>query len=139
MSGSTTQDLSAVLPQGTRAGAFRPGLPAAAARWGFAAFLLVLLASPTVPIIYQAFIDRPLYQPGAEWTFGNFTRLLVADAFLRALCTTLWFVVNSPSLSQLIGLVCGLLLARVALPFRRLIRPGLSFPLFISHLLLALH
>ncbi|MDB5527356.1 MAG: binding-protein-dependent transport system inner rane component [Devosia sp.] len=110
---------------------------AAVGRWGFAAFLFVLLAAPTVPIIYQAFIDRPLYDTGQQWTLGNFTRLLADPSFLSALGNTAWFVLFSTVISTFIGLGAGLLIDRIALPARGLLKVCFLFPLFVSPLILA--
>ena len=109
-----------------------------AIRWIFALLLLALLISPMVPLFYQAFIDRPLYEAGASATLGNFQRLFADPAFLTACINTFWFAVIGTLISTVTGFVAALLLERFDLPARRLLKILFLAPLFVSALILAL-
>lgn len=106
-------------------------------RWAIALFLLALLISPMLPLFYQAFIDRPLYEDGQIWTLQNF-RELVSDPDFRSAClNTLWFAVLGTAISTTTGFVAALALERLDLPFRRTLKILFLSPIFISALILA--
>ncbi len=106
-------------------------------RWAFAMLLLALLISPILPLIYQAFIDRPLYESDPEVTFDNFRHLLKDPNFLAACINTLWFSVIGTLISTFVGFVAALMLERLDLPFRRTLKILFLSPIFISALILA--
>ena len=103
----------------------------------FAISLFVLLAAPVIPIVYQAFIDRPIYDTGAIFTLRNFANLFSSSDFLRALNNTVWFVALSTIISTLVGLAFGLAVDRLAIPHRRLLKIAFLSPFFVSPLILA--
>jgi iron(III) transport system permease protein len=103
----------------------------------FAVGLFVLLAAPALPILYQAFIDRPLYESGAQFTFTNFVNLLSNEDFLRALSNTAIFVALSTIFSTVVGVGFGLAVDRIRLPFRRVLKIAFLSPLFVSPLILS--
>ncbi len=107
-------------------------------RWIFALVLLLLLISPMLPLIYQAFIDRPLYEQGAIGTFDNFVRLFADPSFQNACINTLWFSIIGTVISTVVGFVAALLLERFDLPFRKTIKILFLAPIFMSALLLAI-
>jgi iron(III) transport system permease protein len=125
------------LPRGRALRRLRGSLPLAG-RWAFALLLLALLISPMLPLVYQAFIDRPLYQSGAVATFGNFTRLFADPSFQSASVNTFWFAVIGTAISTVIGFVAALLLERFDLPFRRTLKILFLAPIFMSALILAI-
>ncbi len=101
---------------------------------GLAAFLLL----PVAPIVYQAFLSRPLYDPAAALTLGNFARLLSDADFGLALINTALFAGLATLIAIVLGLAFSLLLERVELPFRRTLRLLVITPLFVSPLIMAL-
>jgi iron(III) transport system permease protein len=105
-------------------------------RWIIALALALLLASPLLPLIYQAFIDKPLYEPGAKGTLDNFTRLFGDDRFLDASINTLWFSIYGTLVSTVGGFLGALLLERAQIPFRRTLKILFLAPIFISALIL---
>ncbi|MDB5585056.1 MAG: binding-protein-dependent transport system inner rane component [Devosia sp.] len=107
-------------------------------RWVFTLLLVALLISPMLPLIYQAFIDRPLYESGGLGTFGNFTRLFADPGFQGACVNTFWFAVIGTAISTSVGFVAALLLERLDLPARKTLKILFLAPIFVSALILAL-
>ncbi|HEY4200753.1 MAG TPA: iron ABC transporter permease [Devosiaceae bacterium] len=107
-------------------------------RWVFALLLLALLISPMLPLIYQAFIDRAIYEQGGVATFGNFQRLFADPSFQTASLNTLWFSIMGTIVSTLVGFIAALLLERLALPGRKTLKILFLAPIFVSALILAL-
>ena len=48
-------------------------------QYGMALLTIVLIAAPLLPVLYQSFLDRALYDSGQQLTLGNFGRLRVAN------------------------------------------------------------
>lgn len=108
-----------------------------AARWVIALALLALLISPMLPLLYQAFIDRPLYESGPQATTDNFVRLFADPRFLAACLNTLWFAIVGTVVSTVVGFLAALVLERLDLPFRRTLKILFLSPMFVSALILA--
>jgi iron(III) transport system permease protein len=106
-------------------------------RWIIALILLALLISPMLPLIYQAFIDRPLYESNAAGTLANFSHLFGDPSFRSACVNTLIFSVAGTLISTTVGFTAALALERLDLPFRRTIKIVFLSPIFISALILA--
>ena len=106
-------------------------------RWAFALFLLALLISPMLPLMYQSFIDRPLYEDDPVWTLQNFQGLISDPNFRSACVNTLWFAILGTAISTTTGFVVALALERFDLPFRRTLKILFLSPIFISALILA--
>lgn len=105
---------------------------------GVALLTLLLVAAPLLPILYQSVVDRPLYDPGQQFTLGNFARLASSATFREALTNTLIFAVLSTIIAQVIGLVTAIVVARTDVPGRGFFADALIWPLFVSHLVMAL-
>ena len=104
---------------------------------GIALLTLVLVAVPLIPIIYQSFVDRPLYDPGQQWTLANFSKLASSETFREALLNTVIFAVLSTVVAQVVGLFTAILVARTDVPGRGFFGSALVWPLFLSHLVTA--
>jgi iron(III) transport system permease protein len=122
-----------------------PRLPAAtvpqfdrniAIQWGITGITGLLVVLPLLPVFYQAFLDRPLYDSEAALTASNFGRLITAE-FGHVLGNTVWFAIGATVIAQLIGIVGAILVGRTDLPFRTMFGELLLWPLFISHLVMA--
>lgn len=122
-----------------------PRLPAAtvpqfdrnlAIQWGIMAITGLLVVLPLLPIFYQAFLDRPLYDSEAALTASNFGRLFTAE-FGDVIGNTVWFAVGTTAIAQLVGVVGAILVGRTDLPFRTAFGELLLWPLFLSHLVMA--
>lgn len=103
----------------------------------WAGLLFVLLVSPMIPIIYQGFLDKALYEEGASFTLRNFSNLFNDLRFVDAMKNTLFIGVFGTVFSTSIGFLAALLLDRFALPFQRTLRLLFLSPMFLSSLILA--
>lgn len=98
------------------------------------AFLVVV---PLVPLVFQAFIDRPLYADSPEFSLGGFQRLFVSADFYSVLWNTALFAVSTTVIAQFFGIAGAILLIRTDMPGRRVFSSIFFWPLFVSHLVLA--
>lgn len=97
----------------------------------------MLLVSPMIPIIYQGFLDKALYEDGASFTLKNFSGLFNDLRFVDAMKNTLFIGVFGTIFSTSIGFLAALFLDRFALPFQRTLRLLFLSPMFLSSLILA--
>lgn len=103
----------------------------------WAGLLFVLLVSPMIPIIYQGFLDKALYDEGANFTLKNFSGLFSDPSFADAMINTLYIGVFGTIFSTSVGFLAALVLDRFALPFQRTLRLLFLSPMFLSSLILA--
>jgi iron(III) transport system permease protein len=97
-----------------------------------ALILFVLIAVPLVPMIVQAFLDKPVYYPDTAFTLANFTRF-ATDAEIRGtLVATALFCFIVVVFSMVIGTALAILVGRTDLPMRGVLLSVLLWPLFIS-------
>ncbi len=96
-----------------------------------------LVLAPLLPLVIQAFIDKPLYDAGPGFTLSAFHRLLTNSDFYLALWNTLLFATASTLIAQFFGIAATILIARTDLPGRRIAGSIFIWPLFVSHLVLA--
>ena len=116
----------------------RAGFPRdAVVQNGVALLTAVLVLAPLLPILYQAFIDRPLYDTGQQLTLRNFADLASSDSFREAITNTLVFALLATVVAQVFGLVTAILVARTDVPGRGFFGSALIWPLFLSHLVTA--
>lgn len=108
-----------------------------AVQWLIWLVTAVLMLAPALPILLQVFVDRPLYDSGWQYGFGNITALLSSPAFGRALLTTLVFAALTVVIAQAIGIFAAIVLGRTDLPGRSLIGGVMMWPLYLSHLIFA--
>src|SRR4051812_19258177 len=45
-------------------------------QWGLTIVAVILVVFPLAPLVYQSFLDRPLYEAGKALTLGNYSRIL---------------------------------------------------------------
>jgi iron(III) transport system permease protein len=103
----------------------------------FCVALFLFLISPVIPIVYQAFLDKPLYDAGGTLGLGNFARLLHDGAFLSATENTFYFAALSTAISIVLGLTLSLIFERMSIPLRKTLRLLFLAPIFISPLILS--
>lgn len=97
-----------------------------------ACLLFVLIAVPMVPMVAQAFLDKPIYYPDAAFTLDNFARF-VTDAEIRGtLAATTLFCAIVVVFSMVFGTILAILVGRTDLPLRGVLLSVLLWPLFIS-------
>ena len=109
-------------------------------RFATAAFcvaLFLFLISPVIPIVYQAFLDKPIYDASAAFGLGNFGRLLSDRDFLVATENTFYFAGLSSVISIVLGLSLSLIFERLNIPLRKTLRLVFLAPIFISPLILS--
>lgn len=105
-------------------------------QYGLAALTVILVAAPVLPIVYQAFIDRPLYD-GGNLTLDNFARLFSAGDFLKVAGDTLLFGMLATAIAQSVGTAAAILLGRTDIPAARLLAELFLWPLYVSSLILS--
>ena len=108
-----------------------------AIQWLVAIFTAVLVLSPLLPLVFQAFLNRPLYDAAAATTLKNFSDLASHPDFWQAIANTLVFGVMSSSIAVVIGLTAAILVGRTNLPGRSFFADMLLWPLYISGIVLA--
>ncbi|MBB3146890.1 iron(III) transport system permease protein [Phyllobacterium trifolii] len=106
-------------------------------RWTLAVLLFALLVSPMLPIAYQAFSDKPLYESNSSLTLANFRTLFDDPRFHAASIATFWFALIATAISTFVGFLAALILERLDIPFRRTLKILFLSPIFVSALILA--
>ncbi|MEZ5835056.1 MAG: iron ABC transporter permease [Geminicoccaceae bacterium] len=100
--------------------------------WLVAAIVLLIIGGPFIPLIYQSFTDKPLYDVGEQFTLANYYNVLTSDEFRVAALNSLIFAVLSTIVSQVVGALQAICLARTNMPFKGLIAATVLTPLFLS-------
>ena len=106
-------------------------------QYGMFVLTIILIVGPLTPLIYQAFTDKPLYDSGESFTFGNFANVFSSSTFRTASLNSLLFAIIATVISQVLGSLQAILLSRTNMPGRRLIGTVVLWPLFISPLVIA--
>lgn len=96
-----------------------------------------LVIAPLVPLVLQAFIDRPLYAESPQFSLIGFQRLFTHSEFYHVLANTAIFAVSTTLIAQFFGIAGTILLIRTDIPGRKLASAIFFWPLFVSHLVLA--
>ena len=105
-------------------------------QYGVFILLALFVLAPIVPILYQSFRDRPLYEAGGLLTPSNYTRLFTDAGFGQVILNTAIFAVGTTVLTLLIAIPMAVLVVRTKLPFGRLLGLSMQWPFFISTLIL---
>lgn len=103
------------------------------AQWGIALLTVALVAAPLVPIVYQSFSDRPLYDGAGNLSLDNYIKLFGSAQFMRVLWNTFALGALTTILGTLIGVAAAIVIGRTNMPGRALIGEVLIWPLYISH------
>lgn len=106
-------------------------------QWGLAVATFVIVIGPILPIVYQSVIDRPIFEAGQSFTFGNYRALLASPGFRDVVLNSLLFAFWSTVISQGLGALLAILIGRTNLPFARLLGAVALWPMFISGLVFA--
>ncbi len=106
------------------------------AQWGIAALTLVLVAAPLIPILYQSFSDRPLYDGAGALSLDNYAQLFGSAEFLRVIRNTLLLGALTTIFGTIVGVVAAIIIGRTDMPARAMVGEVLIWPLYISHLVL---
>jgi iron(III) transport system permease protein len=106
-------------------------------QWTVAIVAAVLVIFPLAPLVYQSFLDRPLYEAENTLTLGNYARILTSGEFWGTLGTTLLFAAVATVLSVAIGTALAVLLTRTDIPTRDALHNLVLVPFYVSPLVLA--
>lgn len=96
-----------------------------------------LVVAPLVPLVLQAFVDKPLYAADLSFTVSGFVRLFTHQGFWDVVLNTAVFAVSTTLIAQFFGIAGTILLVRTDIPGRRIASALFFWPLFVSHLVLA--
>jgi iron(III) transport system permease protein len=111
--------------------------PSKAFQTAVTAMVAFLILLPLLPLVVQAFIDKPLYEAAPSFTLDGFRRLLTSSDFWMVLWNTVRFALGATLIAQFFGIAGTILIARTNLPGRRFAGSVFIWPLFVSHLVLA--
>jgi iron(III) transport system permease protein len=106
-------------------------------QWGIVILTALLVLFPAWPILYQAFMDKPLYEKDKASTLLNFGDVLGNSEFWQSLTTTAVYAIFSTVLGVTIGTTLALVLSRTDIPGRKLFSNLILIPFFVSPLVLA--
>jgi iron(III) transport system permease protein len=98
---------------------------------------VTLVFAPIVPILYQSFLDRPLYDHEAAVTGQNYINLFASPVIWQVVFNSLLFAAATTIIAQIIGTFLAILVGRTDLPGRRILGDVILLPMFLSHLVLA--
>lgn len=98
--------------------------------------LALLVLAPIVPTLFQAFIDRPLYDAGGVFTLQGFVKLFTQAAFGTVVLNTLIFAALTTLFSLIIAVPIAIAVTRTRLPGSRFFAFTMQWPFFISSLCL---
>jgi iron(III) transport system permease protein len=96
-----------------------------------------LVILPLLPIFYQAFLNQPIYDPSAAFSFGNFANLFSTPRFATIFANTAYFALGTTIIAQVLGVLGAILVGRTDVPGRAFFGEMLLWPIFISHLVMA--
>lgn len=99
--------------------------------------IALLVLAPIIPIVAQSFSSRPLYDDGGIWTFDEYVELARDAEFWSAALNTLIFGIVSTVIAQIVGVWLAIVVGRTDLPGRGALGAVATWPIFVSHLVIA--
>ncbi|NVM95494.1 ABC transporter permease [Arthrobacter wenxiniae] len=105
-------------------------------QYGVFILLAIFVVAPIVPIFYQSFRDRPLYEAGGILTASNYVKLFTDAGFGQVVLNTAIFAIGTTVLTLVIAIPMAVLVVRTKLPFGRALGLSMQWPFFISTLIL---
>jgi len=108
------------------------------AQWGITLILAILVLTPLLPIILQAFASLPLYDARWSFTLSNFYDFASSQSLWLAAGNTVVFAILSTFIAVFIGTIAAILIGRTDLPLRALLGDVFMIPLYLSHLILCI-
>ncbi|HEY0122032.1 MAG TPA: iron ABC transporter permease [Rhizobium sp.] len=107
-------------------------------QWFVTIILAILVLTPLLPILVQAFASAPLYDGNWHFTLANIREFLGSAALWSATWNTIIFAIISTAIALCIGAVTAILVGRTDLPIRNFIGDLFMVPLYLSHLILCI-
>lgn len=104
---------------------------------GVALLTLILVMAPLGPVLWQSFIDRPLYDEGGILTLGNYRRLFATTEIWAVMGNSLLLAVLSTFIAGAIGVTLAIILERTDVPGRGWLRGLTLWPMYLSHIVIA--
>ena len=99
--------------------------------------IVFLVVGSILPIVYQSFIDRPLYEAGRQLTYQNYVRLFTEAGFWQVALNSFLFAVITTVIALAISVVASVVIVRTRVPLRGTMDACLLLPTYISPLVLA--
>jgi iron(III) transport system permease protein len=106
-------------------------------QYGLSVLTIFLVLAPIIPIVYQSFIDRALYDAGHQLTLQNYARLVQSDGFWKIVGNTVALALGSTLIAVFAGVVAAILVGRTDMPGRGLMGELFLWPLYVSSLVLS--
>jgi len=107
-------------------------------QWLILAVLAILVLTPLMPILVQAFASAPLYDARWAFTLANWQDFFSSSLLWRATGNTIIFAIASTFIALSVGALAAILIGRTDLPLRALIGDVFMIPLYLSHLILCI-
>ena len=105
-------------------------------QYALALLTAVLVIAPILPVVFQSFLEGPLYDPAWHLTLANYGELFTSPLLGELLWNSLLFSIGTTLIAQVIGAASAILVGRTDIPFRGPLGDMLMWPLFVSHLVL---
>ncbi len=106
-------------------------------QWGVAAFTVVLVVGPLVPIILQSLMAKPLYDGFGAFSLVNYRELFTSKEVGGAVVNSLIFAFLTTVLALVIGAAAAIAVGRTDIPGAKVMGELLLWPLYLSQLVMA--
>jgi len=100
------------------------------------AVVALLVLAPIVPTVWQALVDRPLYEEGGVFTLNGYVELFTQARFGIVVLNTFVFASLTTIFSLVIAVPIAIAVTRTDLPGSRFFAFTMQWPFFISSLVL---
>ena len=94
--------------------------------------LVVVVLLPFGVVVYQSFLDEPLYAPAARFALSSYQFILGEPDFARAFVTTLALAAGMTAIAVPLGAALAFLVVRTDLPGKGVIEAALLVPIVLS-------
>jgi iron(III) transport system permease protein len=105
-------------------------------QWSGALTAIFLVAFPLLPLAYQSFVDRPIYETGVQFTLNNYLNLFTNPLFHQTVINSFLFALMASTASVFLGALAAIFVNRTDLPFDRLWRNIFLWPFFVSTIIM---
>ncbi len=99
--------------------------------------LVVVVLLPFGVIVYQSFLDEPLYAPAARLSLSSYQFILGEPDLARAFVTTLTLAAGMTAIAVPMGGALAFLVVRTDLPGKRFFEAALLVPIVLSPIVIA--
>jgi iron(III) transport system permease protein len=106
-------------------------------QWAIAAFTVVLVVSPLIPVVLQSLMAKPLYDGVGAFSAQNYAQLFTSPAVREAVVNSLIFAFMTTVLALVIGTGAAIAVGRTDAPGARFFGELLLWPLYLSQLVMA--